>query len=104
MSEGHFCGPGCPECGEDHGCICGNDCLVEVDFHEMLTRVLHGEILTQDEATEVWSAMHQIIKESQVPQAGIILCLYDKLSRELHKGERCAVCGRYKNLDCILDC
>lgn len=26
-AEGHFCGPNCPECGEEHGCICGNDCL-----------------------------------------------------------------------------
>jgi len=26
-AEGHWCGPkSCPECGETHGCICGNDC------------------------------------------------------------------------------
>lgn len=27
-AEGHYCGPNpCFECGETHGCICGNDCI-----------------------------------------------------------------------------
>lgn len=31
--EGHYCGPeACPECGETHGCICGNcDMTVDTD-------------------------------------------------------------------------
>lgn len=44
-TEGHYCGPlPCVECGEDHGCICGNDCDApqpEGDVREALAQALY---------------------------------------------------------------
>lgn len=42
-TEGHWCGPDpCPECGETHGCICGNCDLAEEDFAEPNTPLCAG--------------------------------------------------------------
>lgn len=76
------------------------------EFAPILRRVAgrRDTTLTQDEAIDVWAAMHEIVRVSEVPEAAIIHCLYDRLSRELNKGERCAVCGRHKDDECAWRC
>jgi hypothetical protein len=71
-------------------------------LHDLLTKVMGGEHLSKDEAIRVWHEMHELGKT--IPEGDVLICLYDKLARELSKGKRCGVCGRYGSEDCWTDC
>ena len=56
------------------------------------------EPLTQEEAIHVWDLINDMAE--QYPNGKRILMLHDRLTRELSKGKRCAVCGRFQHPDC----
>ena len=58
--------------------------------------------MTKEEAAHIWNKMNEMV--SAYPDGQRILWLHDKLSRELAKGKRCAVCGDYGNKECYTDC
>lgn len=62
-----------------------------------------GEPLDEEEAVRVWREV-QITVDAHHTDGSMLLWLYDKLNRELASGERCAVCGRYKNYGCREEC
>lgn len=72
-------------------------------FHGMLTKVMAEEPLTHDEASEVYDYINQLVYYA-VPEGGLLLCLYDQLGRERHKGLRCSVCGKYQDESCNQGC
>lgn len=51
--------------------------------------------MTKEEAAHVWNKVHEMAKS--FPGGEKILWLNDQLGRELAKGERCAVCGDYRD-------
>lgn len=71
------------------------------ELHRLLRKKMDGEVFTQDEAIYIWQEMHQLVVE---PDARCLLLLWDELTRELAKGKRCGVCGRYESKDCWEDC
>jgi len=82
-----------------------NPTSMDVDLeeaHRLLRKVMDKEPLSQDEAVHIWHEIHRIM--SLTPGANMLLCVYDHLTKELSKGKRCGVCGRYENKDCWRDC
>jgi ribosome modulation factor len=73
--------------------------LTETPLSDLMKRYAS---LDADEATRVWHEMHYRMK--LVPEGSTLLALYDRLNRELQKGERCAVCGRANGNDCATEC
>lgn len=73
-----------------------------VEGEPLIDLLRKGEPLDQDDAVRVWHLMHYRLKT--IPEGGTLHVLYDKLARELFRGERCAVCGRYKNSGCTTEC
>lgn len=73
-----------------------------MELLEILRRNMDKEPMTQDEAIMVWQEMHTLV--SSIPEGNLLSCLYDHLTKELARGKRCGVCGRYENKDCWEDC
>lgn len=69
-------------------------------FHAMLSQ---KEPLDADQAGEVYDYINELVYHA-VPEGGLLLCLYDKLGRERHKGLRCSVCGKYQDDSCYAGC
>ncbi len=69
-------------------------------FHAMLCQ---KEPLSKEQASEVYDYINQLVYYA-VPEGGLLMCLYDQLGRERHKGLRCSVCGKYQDDSCILGC
>jgi len=60
------------------------------------------EVLTQEEAIDVWGIMHEITDTND--DLRTLVFMDGMLRRECQKGTRCAVCGRYEDERCTYDC
>ena len=70
---------------------------------EPLVEILRRETpMTTEEACRVWEEIHLALKNH--PEGGILLHLDRRLSRELGKGKRCAVCGAFEDPSCVTEC
>ncbi|QOC56544.1 hypothetical protein SEA_PAELLA_225 [Arthrobacter phage Paella] len=76
--------------------------FIEDDISKIWRTFEPGETLATEEAIRIWQEM-SLVMESH-PNGGLLLGLYDKLTRELTQGERCGVCGRYKDSECAIEC
>jgi hypothetical protein len=65
--------------------------------------VVRKEPLDEEEAGRIWREI-TLLLEKHHTNGSLLLSLNDQLVRELAKGERCAVCGRYKNPGCAREC
>lgn len=72
-------------------------------FREMLLQTMRNEPLTQEQASEVYDVINELVYYAR-PEGGILLSLYDQIGRERHTGKRCSVCGKYEDKSCIEDC
>jgi hypothetical protein len=61
------------------------------------------EPLDDKEAVRVWRELALLVEKHHTNGA-FLLALNDGLIRELARGERCAVCARYKNPNCATEC
>ena len=75
---------------------------MEPSLHDLLRKVMDKEPLSREEACRVWREMHAVVEA--VEDGGVLLCLHDHMTRELVKGERCGVCGRYEDEQCWANC
>lgn len=71
-------------------------------YNKFLDLLLKQEPLTEDEAADVWDAVHALF--ATIPEGGILSCLYRDLDKELTTGLRCGVCGKYEDSSCVEDC
>jgi len=60
------------------------------------------EVLTQEEAIDVWQMYSDIIETGTALRD--LAFMHEKLRRECQKGVRCGVCGRYEDDRCTHDC
>jgi len=60
------------------------------------------EVLTQEEAIDVWGIMHEITETNTALRD--LSFMHSMLQRECQKGIRCAVCGRYEDERCTNEC
>jgi hypothetical protein len=71
-------------------------------LHSLLVKVMDGQTLSAEEAGRVWLEMYNLGK--MIPEGAILIGLYDTLARELARGKRCGVCGKYEDQSCWTDC
>lgn len=74
---------------------------MEEDLLQRLVRE-RDYVLTQEEASWVWSELNRELSGNR--RLRVLSLLNEQLVRELAKGKRCGVCGRYANAACITDC
>lgn len=78
------------------------DLIDTEEAHRLLRRIIEHEPLSTDEAVYVWHTMHRVM--NAVPGLSVLMEAWDQMTLELSKGERCAVCGRYKDKNCWTEC
>ena len=69
-----------------------------MNLQEVLQKQLRNEPMTREEAGEVWRLSYEMAEA--FPDGQLISALTDHLAAERYKGERCSICGRYKDPNC----
>lgn len=77
--------------------------FAETPISLLWSKMQGGEPLDSEEAVLVWRSV-QITVDEHHTDGSTLLLMYDRLNRELTRGERCSVCGRYKAEDCATEC
>lgn len=65
--------------------------------------VVRKEPLDAEEAGRVWSEISLLV-EKHHSNGSLLLLLNDMLAKELARGKRCGVCGKYEDSTCTTEC